>query len=1010
MSKDKIWRTKLAAWTHDPAEKALVLLRDPAGHEWGTVAELREEIFGQRDIPSELKDVVKKADHWAAAADRPQWPRDPRDGRYAPWTQVRFTEQPVLIHPLSGEEFKLEKLSDVSVESIKAVSRDHFHNLVDSDKDMRKIALVFWRFGPVLKGADEIGEFWGLLPADTRVPDHTIWQHLDLTAAFATALQAGEGNPALLTVSFGPVQEFIAQARTTSDLWAGSHLLARIAWEGLKLVCEEYGPDAVLFPQLRGLPQVDLWLRDEIGLPPDRFDREAWSTSLTDSNPLFSAALPNRFVALVPAGQAPVLAKRIADTTRSWVLKKGHEALNKLLGRASIDNAAEARDQLDAQLAGFPEVHWTVAPWKPLIDENNRGEPDTARLRDALGVFYPPNSKQGFLDSDACKLLFRELSVEGQRFYTPNSGVLYPALYDLLDRSQAAAKSVRPFRQLPQEGYRCSLCGEREWLSHDRALLDLPPGARQASHSLWEQERIQQTSWARKGEHLCALCTLKRLWPNLYCEEVAPALGDESPPKRFVVSTHTMALATSLERWLENENRPQLSECWQSQLESLAKDRMLALPRKLAKQLHQDDNPVTRAMLRGLPLFLEARKEEAHSDDSQERERAEKLSKDLDAELQDVLGQKPEAYYALILMDGDRMGAWLSGQGKDGERYRLSFEETWHPQIRATLENRYSEGDLADYRKAKRPVSPGRHMAVSTALNGFALHIARHVIEEVGKGKLIYAGGDDVLAMISVDDLLAVMLLLRLAYSGVFPTMQPYGDKAKELIGLPLGNFDLRRGHAQLHGRLYRMMGDVATASVGAVVAHHQAPLSLVLRQLRAAEQRAKKDGGRDAFAISLLKRSGGAVHLTCPWLKGSSAEPVDWRQAMEQNLEGTPMGQLIRLRNRFAQDTFSRRAAYITQGWLTDTPKTGLSAMLGYQFRQQSTGRDIEKKIADSIGRALGQLAIDVNKATGRDNVRDSDCRGEKKIRSFIENFLAVAEFLAREGRTGNEPSTTEQ
>ena len=59
----------------------------------------------------------------------------------------------------------------------------------------------------------------GLLPADTRVPDHTIWQHLDLTAAFATALQAGEGNPALLTVSFGPVQEFIAQARTTSDLW-----------------------------------------------------------------------------------------------------------------------------------------------------------------------------------------------------------------------------------------------------------------------------------------------------------------------------------------------------------------------------------------------------------------------------------------------------------------------------------------------------------------------------------------------------------------------------------------------------------------------------------------------------------------------------------------------------------------------------------------------------------------------------------------------------------------------
>ena len=683
---------------------------------------------------------------------------------------------------------------------------------------------------------------------------------------------------------------------------------------------------------------MDLWLCDKIGIPSDRFDQEMWRR--TDSNPLFSAALPNRFVALVPAGQAPVLAERIADTTRSWVLEKGHEALEELLKQAHIDNAAEAHDQLNVQLAGFPEVHWTVAPWKPLIDEDSRGRPNTAKLRDALGVFYPPDSQQGFLDSNACRLLFRELSVEGQRFYTPNSGVLYPALYDLLDRSQAAAKSVRPFRQLPQEGYRCSLCGEREWLSHDRALLELPPGARQAPHSLWEQAQIQQKSWARKGEHLCALCSLKRLWPNLYCEEVAHALGDEAP-RRFVVSTHTMALATSLKHWLKNEERPQLSECWQSQLESLANDRGrgLALPRKLAKHLH-DDNAVTRAMLRGLPLFLEARKEESHSDDSQERERAEKLSEDLGAELRDILGRKPEAYYALILMDGDRMGAWLSGLGKDGESYRLPFEKTWHPRIRETLGQRYPEGDLADYRRAKRPVSPGRHIAVSTALNGFALHIVRHIVEEIGTGKLIYAGGDDVLAMLSVDDLLAVMLLLRLAYSGIFPTGQSHGNKARELIKLPFGNFDLCRGHAQLHGRLYRMMGDLATASVGAVVAHHQAPLGLVLRQLRAAEQRAKKDGGRDAFAVSLLKRSGGAVHLTCPWLTRNPGEPANWRQAMEQkNLEETPMGQLIRLREQFAKDTFSRRAAYITRGWLTDTPESGLSTMLGYQFRQQSKG-----------------------------------------------------------------------
>ena len=41
MSNDILWQTKLAARLHDPAEKALVLLRDPAGHEKGTSAALK---------------------------------------------------------------------------------------------------------------------------------------------------------------------------------------------------------------------------------------------------------------------------------------------------------------------------------------------------------------------------------------------------------------------------------------------------------------------------------------------------------------------------------------------------------------------------------------------------------------------------------------------------------------------------------------------------------------------------------------------------------------------------------------------------------------------------------------------------------------------------------------------------------------------------------------------------------------------------------------------------------
>jgi hypothetical protein len=51
---------------------------------------------------------------------------------------------------------------------------------------------------------------------DTRVPDHSIWDHLDLTSAFAGAFAADpDQEVALLTVSLGPVQSFIAAARST---------------------------------------------------------------------------------------------------------------------------------------------------------------------------------------------------------------------------------------------------------------------------------------------------------------------------------------------------------------------------------------------------------------------------------------------------------------------------------------------------------------------------------------------------------------------------------------------------------------------------------------------------------------------------------------------------------------------------------------------------------------------------------------------------------------------------
>src|SRR5690606_35936814 len=132
--------------------------------------------------------------------------------------------------------------------------------------------------------------------------------------------------------------------------------------------------------------------------------------------------------------------------------------------------------------------------------------------------------------------------------FAPNPGVLYPAVYDLAERVMAAAKSARPFDQNRQEGWRDSLTGESEWLTTDREQLNLPPGQR--ADTLWTRIADKKPTWAKKGEHLGALSAIKRLWPTLFIQEVKDAVGADI--SRFVVSTHTMALAHQLDQWLKN--------------------------------------------------------------------------------------------------------------------------------------------------------------------------------------------------------------------------------------------------------------------------------------------------------------------------------------------------------------------------------------------------------------------------------------------------------------------------
>ncbi len=992
MNDTKLWKTKLAARIHDPAEKALVLLRDPAGHEGGTVKSLCQALFGTNQIPTEFKAAVKKADHWASAADRPQFPQD-ANNRYPAWAQVNFAENPQLIHPLTGRTYLDKEKLRLDPAHVKAASFDHFSQLIQQNAgnglDYEQTLLAFWRFGPD-KPAQDLNVLWQLLPADTRIPDHTIWQHLDLSSAFAGAMADGD-NPALLVVSIGPVQEFIAAARTTSDLWAGSHLLSTLAWQAMKVVCERLGPDSLVFPQLRGVPIVDLWLAQK-GLD-SLFDAQTqteWKTSQTDNNPLFAAALPNKFMALVPSAQAESLAKEVTSAVRDWVRSEGKAMLNMLLQEVGVlqDENLHCFKQLKGQLEGFPEVHWAAVPWLAEAD-----------LGEAMRPFYPGKGNEreetkeppGFLDSQAWRVLNREIQLEdGWKFFTPNDGTLYPAVYELTERLLAATKSVRAFGQLEQQGHRDSLTGEAEWLTLDENQL-MQGSPRQREDTLWAKVAAKKPSLVRKGEHLSALSMMKRLWPNRFRLWLKDEAGLDFDVQRYVVSTHTMALALNLEHLLDDSclapnkagARAEARKELENQIMDFEQKRGpldgVAMPRRLMPLAR---NGQKRTLAKKLPALLDARRDLDLEHDEE--------GSSLDKLIEQASGSKPERYYALILMDGDNMGAWLAG---NEEKYQLPFRAVWHDKVRNGIQPFAQRNeDLQAYLDEIRPASPARHMAISSALNGFALDLARHIVEDLCKGKLIYAGGDDVLAMVSIDDLPRCLWLLRLAYSGVMPTGK---EQFFDNLDMEMNNGFVLWRKNQTDRRLYRMMGDKATASAGAVVAHHSTPLGAVLRELRGAEKTAKAFEGKNAFNIRLLKRAGGKVELTLPWslAKAGEFEP----------LAESPMGALVNLQRTIAGD-LSRRVAYLSDVWLARLPSLVdngelqklLAANLAHQFGRQ--GGDTATQ-AENLAHAehLAHVAVTVG-----------DGKGQRAAFDTLRNMLAVSEFLAREGRADQQDETS--
>jgi CRISPR-associated protein Cmr2 len=136
----------------------------------------------------------------------------------------------------------------------------------------------------------------------------------------------------LMIIALGPVQEFIASARRSRDLWYGSWLLSELSKTAARTICDSCGIEALIFPT--------------------PLHRQALE-------PDSALNVANKIVAIVP-GPPEAVAELAADVDAAvnTHLAALAAAVFTAIGSANLDDRTTA----DHQIADLAEVYWVAHP------------------------------------------------------------------------------------------------------------------------------------------------------------------------------------------------------------------------------------------------------------------------------------------------------------------------------------------------------------------------------------------------------------------------------------------------------------------------------------------------------------------------------------------------------------------------------------------------------------------------------------------------------------------------
>ncbi len=246
---------------HDPPHKAWVL----KDHE-DVAKDLRNRILGNAPplnsgLEEMWKDAIRRADVLASSFDR--WlintlyigssPKKSVVKYYGihnifdPRYSIRFSSNDLSFNSSRIYDF-VENLGRALSEISKKIYKDM--------RDELKAAYMEYAFLYASLETLWLGRGLHVSPADTRVPTHTIFDHLYAAASILNITVEEKPSGYLVLLDTPGIQAFVGSARKAGDFWAGSWILSRVSWKTAQKLIEKYGPDVLITPSPRLNPYL----------------------------------------------------------------------------------------------------------------------------------------------------------------------------------------------------------------------------------------------------------------------------------------------------------------------------------------------------------------------------------------------------------------------------------------------------------------------------------------------------------------------------------------------------------------------------------------------------------------------------------------------------------------------------------------------------------------------------------------------------------------------------------